>query len=89
MKRNKPLYFVLDRKESRKEKCPVRSVAGRENKQRGIRMCQKNKMYRAFWWHIKQFKFGNTFFPAKMFKQRAIKAIQQLRKDLKCMSVIC
>ena len=88
MKRNKPLYFVLDRKESRKEKCPVRSVAGRENKQRGIRMCQKNKMYRAFWWHIKQFKLGNTFFPAKRNKHRAIKAMQQLRKETQCTSVI-
>lgn len=84
----KPLYFVLDRKESRKEKHPIRSVAGRENKQSGIRMCQKNKMYRAFWWHLKQFKLGNTFFPAKHNKHIAIKAMQQLRKDLKCTFVI-
>ena len=88
MKRNKPLYFVLDRKESRKEKCPVRSVAGRENKQHGIRMCQKNKMYRGFWWHLKQFKMGRTFFPASRNKHKAIKAMQQLRKETQCTSVI-
>ena len=88
MKRDKPLYFVLDRKESKKEKKPIRCLIGRENKQRGLRACLKNKMYRAFWWHIKQFKLGNTFFPAKMFKHRAIKAMQQLRKETQCTSVI-
>lgn len=88
MKRNKPLYFVLDRRESRKEKCPVRTIARECNKQMSVRVCQKNKMYRAFWWHIKQFKLGNTFFPAKMFKHRAVKAMQQLRKEAQCTSVI-
>ena len=83
----KPLYFVLDRKESKKEKRPVRTIARECNKQMSVRVCQKNKMYRAFWWYIKQFKLGNTFFPAKRNKHRAIKAMQQLRKDLKCMSV--
>ena len=84
----KPLYFVLDRKESKKEKRPVRTIARECNKQMSVRVCQKNKMYRAFWWYIKQFKLGNTFFPAKRNKHRAIKAMQQLRKDLKCTSVI-
>jgi hypothetical protein len=88
MKRNKPLYFVLDRRESRKEKRPVRTIARECNKQMSVRACLKNKMYRAFWWHIKQFKLGNTFFPAKMFKHRAIKAMQQLRKEAQCTSVI-
>ncbi len=82
------LIWHLNRTESRKEKKPIRCLIGRENKQRGLRVCLKNKMYRAFWWYIKQFKLGNTFFPAKMFKHRAIKAMQQLRKEAQCTSVI-